>query len=226
VLLKADAADETTLRYESIRAVHWKLARLACSVTASKEEVPFQPGSARRVDIRAVERFRAEVGRFAEADDRVDRGALIGYLTANARRLARGVGSEHSKRALFSAMGEATLLLAWMTFDVAPESALTQRYFTYARLLAHQAGNTQLEAAALTAMSEQARHAGFADEAVELAAAAGSLVSTVDGCGSSSDCGTGSTLERSSWPSGVGGAVRLCPVTTTAPGPTWSRSSR
>jgi hypothetical protein len=175
-------------------------------------------------------RFRAEIGRFAEADGRVgggrDREALIRYLTANGRRLARGLGSEHAKRAFFSAMAEAILLLAWMTFDVAPGSALTQKYFTYARLLAHQAGNTRLEAAALTAMSEQARHLGIADEAVELAAVARSLVSTVGGCSLSSGCGTGSTLERSSWPSGVGSAVRSYPVTATGPGPTWSKSSR
>jgi hypothetical protein len=124
----------------------------------------------------AVERFRAEIGRFAEADNRVgggrDREALIRHLVANVGRLARGVGSEQVDRALFSAVAEAVLLLAWMTFDVAPESALTQKYFTYARLLAHRVGNRVLEAAVLAAMSHQARYVGVADEALELAAAA------------------------------------------------------
>jgi hypothetical protein len=124
----------------------------------------------------AVERFRAETGRFAEADNRGgggrDREALIRHLVANVKRLARGVYSEQTGRELFSAIAEAILLLAWMTFDVAPDSALTQKYFTYARLLAHRADNRLLEAAVLAAMSEQARYVGVGDEAVELAAAA------------------------------------------------------
>src|SRR6266704_680932 len=42
-------------------------------------------------------------------------------------------------------------------------------------------------------------------------------VSTVGACGSSSDCGTGSTLVRSSWPSDAGGAARSPPAAATAP---------
>lgn len=183
-LLKADLADKTPLRYESIRAIHWKVARLASAVTARTREVPLKPASAKCVDMRAVDRFRGEIGRFAEADNRVgggrDREALIGHLVANVKRLARGVSSEEVDRALFSAIAEAILLLAWMTFDVAPDSALTQRYFTYARLLAHRAGNRLVEAAVLTAMSRQARYVGVADEAVELAAAARQGISDGD----------------------------------------------
>lgn len=175
-LLKADLADKTPLRYESVRAIHWKVARLASAVTASTGEVPFQAASARRVDMHAVERFRAEIGRFAAADNRIgggrDREALIGHLVANVKRLARGVYTEETGRELFSAIAEAILLLAWMSFDVAPESALTQKYFTYARLLAHRADNRLLEATVLAAMSQQARYVGVGDEAVELAAAA------------------------------------------------------
>lgn len=176
ILLKADLAGKTPLRYESTRAIHWKVARLASAVTANTGEVPFQRASASRVDTHAVARFRAEIGRFAEADNRIgggrDREALIRYLIANVRRLARGDYSEQIGRALFSAIAEAILLLAWMTFDVAPESALTQRYFNYARLLAHRADERLLEAAVLAAMSQQARYVGVADEAAELAAAA------------------------------------------------------
>jgi len=176
VLLKADLADKTPLRYESIRAIHWKVARLASVVTANRREVPLKPTSARCVDLHAVERFRSETGRFAAADNRIgggrDREALIRHLVANVGRLARGVGSEQVDRSLFSAVAEAVLLLAWMTFDVAPESALTQKYFTYARLLAHRADNRVLEAAVLAAMSQQASYVGVADEALELAAAA------------------------------------------------------
>lgn len=175
-LLTADLADKTPLRYKSIRAIHWKVARLASAVTANTGEVPLDPASAKCVDMHAVERFRAEIRRFAAADNRIgggrDRKALIGHLVANVKRLARGACSEQIDRALCSAIAEGILLLAWMTFDVAPESALTQKYLTYARLLAHRADNRLLEAAVLAAMSQQARYVGVADEAVELAAAA------------------------------------------------------
>lgn len=175
-LLKADLADETPLRNQSVNPVHWTVARLASAVTASAGEAPFQHVSTRRVDTRAVERFRAEIERFAVTDNHTgggrDREALIGHMIANAKRLARGDYSEQVGRALFSAIAEAILLLTWMTFDIAPTSALTQKYSTYARQLAHRAGNRLLEAAVFAAMSQQARYVGLADEARELAAAA------------------------------------------------------
>jgi hypothetical protein len=183
LLLKADLASETSLRNEPIQTIHWRVARLASAVTANTAEVPFQHVTARCVDARAVERFRAEIGRFAAADNRAgggrDREALIAYLAANVKRLARGEYTEEVGHALFSAIAEAILFLAWMTFDVVPESALTQRYFIHARQLAHRADNRVVEAAVLAAMSQQAQHVGMANEAVELAAAA--RQATLDG---------------------------------------------
>jgi hypothetical protein len=123
-----------------------------------------------------VERFRAETGRFAAADNSTgggrDREALIRHMTAIVRRLARGDYSEQVSCALFSAIAESILLLTWLTFDVAPASALTQKYSAYVRQLAHWADNRLLEAAVFAAMSHQARYVGVAREAVELAAAA------------------------------------------------------
>lgn len=173
-LLKADLADETPLRYQSVSPVHWTVARLASAVTASTGEAQFQHSSARRVDARAVERFRVETGRLAAADGRgeSDREALIRHMIANVRRLTRGDYSEQVGRALFSAVAEAILLLTWMTFDVAPGSALTQKYSAHARQLAHRADNRLLEAAVFAAMSQQAHYAGADGEALELAAAA------------------------------------------------------
>lgn len=175
-LLKSDLDGTTPLRCQPIRPVHWTVARLASSVAVGTGEVPFQHASARSVGVRAVERFRAEIGLFAEADNHAgggrDRDALIGYLIANVRRLTRGSYSEQVGRALFSAVAESMLLLAWMTFDDAPKTVLTQKYFSYARQFAHRAGNRLLEAAVLAAMSQQACYAGVAYEAVKLAAAA------------------------------------------------------
>lgn len=180
-LLKADLADETPLRYQSIRPVHWHVAQLASAVTANAGEVPFQHDTAQCIDMPAVERFRAEIGRFREGDNRTggDREALIKHLIANVRRLARADYSEQVGRALFSAIAEGMLLLGWMNFDVEPGSALTQKYFTHARQFAHRADNRLLEVTSLAAMSQQARYAGMAAEAVRLAATA--RKGTVDG---------------------------------------------
>ena len=182
-LLKADLADETPLRYQSIRPVHWHVAQLASAVTANAGEVPFQHATALRIDMPAVERFRAEIGRFREGDNRTgggrDREALIRHLIANVRRLAQADYSEQVGRALFSAIAEGMLLLGWMNFDVEPGSALTQKYFTHARQFAHRAANRLLEVTSLAAMSQQARYAGMAAEAVKLAATARKR--TVDG---------------------------------------------
>lgn len=182
-LLEADLADETPLRYQPIRPAHWQIARLAATVTARTGEVPFQRSAATRIDGRAVERFRAEIGRFAAEDSDTstggsdagggrDRDALIAYLIANVRRLARQGYGEQAGRALFSAIAQAMWLLACLTFDVTPETVLTQKYFGYARQLAHRAGNRLLEAAVMATMSQQARYAGMARDAKELAAAA------------------------------------------------------
>ena len=182
-LLKADLADETPLRYEKIRPVHWQVARLASAVTANAGEVPFQHDTALRIAMPAVQRFRTEIGRFREADNRIgggrDREALLKHLIANVRRLARANYSEQVGRALFSAIAEGVLLLGWMSFDVAPASALTQKYFTHARQFAHRADHRLLEVTALAAMSQQAHYAGVPVAAVQLAATARKR--TVDG---------------------------------------------
>jgi hypothetical protein len=179
-LLKADLANETPFRYESVRTGHWEVARLVSALTVSAVAVPHQPGPARSVDAQAVQRFRAKIERFADAhngsDAGHDREALVRHLIANARRLARGVRSEQVARELSAALAEAILLLASMTFDVAPGSELTQRYLNYARQLAHQAGDKSLEAAAFAAMSQQARYVGVAAEAAKLDAAAQQVI--------------------------------------------------
>jgi hypothetical protein len=175
-LLKADLADETPLRYESTRSVHWQVARLASEVTANTGEASFPHATALRINMPAVQRFRAEIGLFRDADNQAgggrDREALLKHLIANVRRLARAEYSEQVGRALFAAIAEGLLLLAWMNFDIEPGSALTQKYFSHARQFAHRAGNRLVELTALAAMSQQAHYAGLSGEAVELAASA------------------------------------------------------
>ena len=73
---------------------------------------------------------------------------------------------------MFSAVAEATLLAAWMSYDSAPRSALAQRYFIQALALAQAAGDRLLGASILDAMSHQATYTGRFGEAANLARAA------------------------------------------------------
>ena len=185
-LLKKDLRGQTGLRHASIQVIQWMLARRASAVTIDTTQIPFQHSTTKYVDDQTVQRFRADVEQFLvpghQSSADADRTALITYLVANIKRLARGEYSERVGWALFSGIAEATLLLTWLTFDVAPTSALTQRYSIHARELAHRGGDRLLEAAALAAMSAQARHVGLADEAANLATAARTAQAGIRNC--------------------------------------------
>lgn len=75
-------------------------------------------------------------------------------------------------RELFTAVGEATLLAAWMSYDSAPASALAQGYFVQALALAQAGEDRLLGASILDAMSHQATFTGRFTEAANLARAA------------------------------------------------------
>jgi hypothetical protein len=64
------------------------------------------------------------VDMFGKLDDRFGGGharqALIQYLATDADRMLNGRSSEEVGRALYAAVGEATLLAAWMSYDSAP----------------------------------------------------------------------------------------------------------
>ena len=74
-------------------------------------------------------------------------------------------------RELFSAVAEATLLTAWMSYDSAPGSAVAQRYFVQALALAQTGEDRLLGASVLDAMSHQATYTGRFSEAAGLAQA-------------------------------------------------------
>jgi hypothetical protein len=117
-----------------------------------------------RVGLTDVDRFCATAEMFRRLDDRFGGGhareARIQYLRTDAERLLRGRYSDTVGPALFSAVAEATLLAAWMSYDSMPGSSLAQRYFIQALALA-QAGNDRLlGASVLDAMSHQATYAG------------------------------------------------------------------
>jgi hypothetical protein len=175
VLWRADLADATATQRGRVDPRAWTEAPLRWLVDPGR--VPGeQPLGGARIGLADVARFRTTVDLFADLDDRFGGGhareALIQYLSIDADRLLRGRYSDEVARELFSAVGEATLLAAWMIYDSAPASALAQGYFVQALALA-QAGNDRLLGASiLDAMSHQATFTGRFTEAANLARAA------------------------------------------------------
>jgi hypothetical protein len=98
--------------------------------------------------------------------------SLIQYLRSDGERLLRGRYPEAVGSALYSAVAEATLLAAWMSYDATPRSPHAQRYFIQALGLANAAGDHLLGAGILDAMSHQATYTGRFGEAANPARAA------------------------------------------------------
>ena len=135
-----------------------------------------EPAHGVRIGLGDVTRFRATVDMFAELDNRFGGGhareALVKYLSVDGDRLLRSRSNEAVGRELFTAVAEATLLAAWMTYDSAPTSALAQGYFVQALSLAQAGSDRLLGASILDAMSHQATFAGRFTDAANLARAA------------------------------------------------------
>jgi tetratricopeptide (TPR) repeat protein len=129
-----------------------------------------------RIGTSDVERFKETVRMFAQLDDRFGGGhcqsALIQYLATDGERLLRGRFPDTVGRSLYSALSEATLLAAWMSYDSSPNSGLAQRYFIQALALANAGENRLLGASILDAMSHQATFVNRYHDAANLAVAA------------------------------------------------------
>ena len=177
MLWRADLADQGVLERGLIVPGAWNDASLRWLVDPASG-----PGTgagvlgSARVGMGDVERFRATAGMFAQLDDRFGGGharqPLIQYLATDGERLLRGRYPEDVGGALFSAVAEATLLAAWMSYDATPRSPHAQRYFIQALGLANAAGDRLLGAGILDAMSHQATYTGRFGEAANLARAA------------------------------------------------------
>ena len=121
-LWRADLADQGVLARAGIDPGAWKDASLRWLVD------PVSPPEAdlagdMRVGMGDVERFAVTVEAFRQLDDRFGGGnarqALIQYLSSDADRLLRGRYTGAVGCALFSAVAEATLLAAWMSYECA-----------------------------------------------------------------------------------------------------------
>jgi hypothetical protein len=174
-LWQADLADASAFMRGRFDPRAWGDASLRWLVDPGR--MPEQePARGVHIGTGDVTRFRATVDMFAELDNRFGGGhareALIKYLSVDGDRLLRGQHSDAVGRELFSAVAEATLLAAWMTYDSAPTSALAQGYFVQALSLAQAGSDRLLGASILDAMSHQATFAGKFTDAANLARAA------------------------------------------------------
>jgi transcriptional regulator with XRE-family HTH domain len=176
-LWQADLSDQQVVESGLVTPAAWNEASLRWLVAPAV--IPGDGGTAPggvRVGMGDVERFRDTVEMFRELDDRFGGGhardALIRYLHGDAVRLLCGRYPDIVGKALLSAVAEATLLAAWMTYDSTPHSPQAQRYFIQALGLAQQGGDRLLGAGILDAMSHQATYTGRFREAANLALAA------------------------------------------------------
>jgi hypothetical protein len=174
-LWRADLEDPTEPQQRTVDPRAWGDASLKWLVSP-----PYPAGAETlgrvHVGMADVQRFRTTVNMFVQLDDQFGGGharqTLIQYLSVDGDRLLRGRSGEEVGRELHSAVGEATLLAAWMTYDSTPSSGLAQRYFVQALGLAKAADDRLLGASILDAMSHQATYMGRFSDAANLARAA------------------------------------------------------
>lgn len=173
-LLHADLGETTLAVKGQIDPTAWSEASLRWLVSPNMPRA-IEVTSGPSIGFPDVERFRTTVDLFVQLDNRFGGGharqSLIQYLAADAERMLRGRYTEPVGRALFSAVAEATLLAAWMTYDSALHG-LAQRYFIQALSLAQAGDDRLLAASILDAMSHQATFVGRFRDAANLARAA------------------------------------------------------
>ncbi|MBB5132896.1 tetratricopeptide (TPR) repeat protein [Thermocatellispora tengchongensis] len=172
-LWQADLNEASVVLREQVNPAAWNEASLTWLLSPSI--TPAQVRDGRRVGQSDVQRFQATIGLFTQMDNRFGGGharhALIQYLSSDAPQLLKGNFNETTGHILFSAVAEATLLAAWMSYDSGLHS-LAQRYFIQALSLARAGDDRLLAASILDAMSHQATFMGRFREAANLAQAA------------------------------------------------------
>jgi hypothetical protein len=174
-LWRDDLADDSAVQRARLAPQAWNDASLAWLVAAPSEEAN-DSGDGVRIGTADVDRFRMTVNVFDQLDERYGGGharkALIQYLETDGERMLRGRHVGQVTREVYSAVGAATLLAAWMSYDSAPASGFAQRYFVQALAIAQAANDRLLGASILDAMSHQATHIGRYNDAANLARAA------------------------------------------------------
>lgn len=144
-------------------------------MTAPAARLPARE-SGRQVGMAEVDAVREVTATFRRLDNRFGggygRSAVVHYLLDEASpMLTTGSYTPHTGAALFSAIGELTLLAGWMAYDL-EQHPVAARYLIQALRLAQAGGDDALGAEILAGMSHQAAYLGQSDDAVDMARAA------------------------------------------------------
>lgn len=139
----------------------------------------FTSSDGRRIGILDVEGLREINKTYRQLDNRLGGGQLratvVQLLDAQVTPLLRHAAfSEPTGRKLASAAAELSQMAGWMAFD-SESHGLAQRYLIQALGLARMAEDPALSAEVLAAMSQQAVYVARADQAIDLARAAGAI---------------------------------------------------
>ncbi|MGE3414271.1 MAG: XRE family transcriptional regulator [Dehalococcoidia bacterium] len=172
-LLDADLARSPVVDRAPTNVAAWNDASMAWLVGAQR---PLSNGSGpSRIGASDVERLRTMRDTFDRLDSTYGgahgRNALVQYLRTELPQLLRAGCHPAVRRSLFSAAGELTQLVAWMSYD-AGLHGLGQRYFIQALGFADAGEDRLLAASILDAMSHQASFLGRYREAANMARAA------------------------------------------------------
>lgn len=172
-LWRADLAETDVLVLSVPDSAAWHEASVRWLVAPADGEIA---GAGRgAVGASEVEMVRSTADMFSTLDGRFGGGharrALIQYLHTDVRPMLSGSYSDAVGKRLHSAVAEALLLAAWMSYDSGLHG-IAQRYFIQALRMAQAAGDRLLGSSILSAMSHQATFVGRYREAATLARAA------------------------------------------------------
>jgi hypothetical protein len=176
-LWRADLADDLAWQYV-YESRAWGYAALRWLLVDPGGPVGTRQLSASGVNVGMgdVARLRAATGQVAEVARRSGAGqarqVLVKQLGTDADRLLHGRCSAQVNQELLAVTAEATLLAGCLTYACWPLAALAQAYFIQALSLARACRDSQLGAAILCAMSQQAVFNGHLDEARNLVSTA------------------------------------------------------
>jgi hypothetical protein len=177
-LWRADLADDLAWRYacESHASGYAALRWLLLDPGGMAGTLGQLPASGVNVGMGDIARLRADTGQAAEearqSGARQARQALVRHLSTDADPLLHGRCSAQVNTELLAVTAEATLLAGCLTYACWPLAALAQAYFIQALALAQACRDSQLGAAILCAMSQQAVCDGHLDEARNLVSTA------------------------------------------------------
>ncbi|MDI5971524.1 hypothetical protein POF50_019685 [Streptomyces sp. SL13] len=184
-LWRADLAEAGALTRTLPDSAAWNTASIRWLVAPPDGDLTRQGN--RSVGLVDVEMIRSTADAFSMLDGRFGGGharrALIQYLHTDVRPMLDGTYSDAIGKQLHSAVAEALLLAAWMSYDSGLHG-VAQRYFIQALRMTQAAGDRLLGGSVLSAMSHQATFIGRFQDAATLARAAvagpaGSLTPTL-----------------------------------------------